>query len=98
LTPRLEETLKGSQDRLDILMERIITSEYISIEELVWDCDSYSIDEIRAFLDRVVERWKANELAPAAMYGLLKFLYLYLSRPELEISLKNRVPMLHGSA
>jgi hypothetical protein len=93
LPPRLEDTLRGSQNRLDILMEKIINSEYISIEELVRDCDSYSIDEIRTFLDRVVEAWKANELVPAAMSALLKFLHLYLNGPELEISFKNRVPI-----
>jgi len=93
LTPRPEEEPRGSENRLGILMERIINSDYISMEELVRDCASYSIDEIHAFLDRVIEAWKAHELVPAAMYAVLKFIYMHLNQPKMEIIFKNPTPI-----
>lgn len=90
---RAEEMLRGSQNRLSMLMERIINSDYISMEHLVEDSPSYPIDEVRAFLERIIEAWKANELIPAAVYALLKFIHMYLNQPKIEISFKNRNPI-----
>jgi hypothetical protein len=74
-------------------MERIINSDYISMEELIEGSDRFSIDEIRVFLDRIVAAWKANELTPAAMYALLKFAYMYMNQPNIHINFKNRIPI-----
>lgn len=85
--------MRDSQNRFEILMEAITNSDYISMEELVEDSPSYPIDEVRAFLDRIIQAWEANELIPAAMYALLKFIHMYLNQPKIEISFKNRNPI-----
>jgi hypothetical protein len=90
---RAEEALTGSENRLSTLMKRIIDSDYDLMEELVAGSDSYSIDEIHAFLNHIIAAWSANELTPAAMYALLKFVYLYLDQPRIQISFKNRPPI-----
>lgn len=74
-------------------MERIVNSDYLSMEELVEGSDSYSIDEIRAFIERIIAAWGANELTPTAMYASLKFVYMYLDQTEIQISFKNRPPI-----
>jgi len=74
-------------------MGRIVNSDYRSMEELVAGSDSYSIGDIHAFLNHIIAAWKANELNPAAMYALLKFVYLYLEQPRIQISFKNRPPL-----
>jgi len=97
---RAKEALTGSENRLSTLMERIIDSDYDSIEELVAGSDSYSIDEIHAFLNHIIAAWSANELNPAAMYALLKFVYLYLDQPRIQISFKNQptIPICYFSS
>jgi hypothetical protein len=82
-----------SENRLITVMRRIIDSDYGSLEELVAGCGTYSIDEIHAFLDHVITTWAANELTPAAMYGLLKFIHMYLDQSRIHISFKNRPPI-----
>ena len=82
-----------SENGLNILMKRIIKSDYISMEELVKDSDTYSIDEIHVFLDHIIAKWEANELTPAAINALLRFVYVYLDRPDVQISYKNRTPL-----
>ena len=74
-------------------MKRIINSDYISMEELVKDSDTYSIDEIHFFLEHIIAKWGANELTPAAINALLRFVYVYLDRPDVQISYKNRTPL-----
>ena len=74
-------------------MQRIIDSDYGSIEELVAGSESYSIGEIHAFLNHIIVAWRANELTPAAMYALLKFVYVYLNQPGIRFSFKNRPPI-----
>ena len=90
---RSEEALTGSENRLSTLMKRIIDSDYDSIEELVAGSESYSIGEIHAFLNHIMVAWRANELTPAAMYALLKFVYIYLNQPGIQFSFKNRTPV-----
>ena len=85
--------MTGSENRLSALMKRIIDSDYGSTEELVAGCDSYSIGEIHAFLNHIIAAWRANELNPAAMYASLKFVYMYLDQPRIEIIFKNRTPI-----
>ena len=82
-----------SENRLSTLMKRIIYSKYRSMEELVAASESYSIGEIHAFLKHIMAAWRANEIDPAAMYELLKFVYLFLEQPRIQISFKNRTPI-----
>ena len=84
--------MAGSQNRLGALMKRIIDSDYGSMQELVAASESYSIDEIHTFLNDITAAWTANELTPAAMYALLKFVHLYLEQPGIKMSFKNRTP------
>lgn len=90
---RSEKTLAGLENRLSPLMNKIIESDYGSMEELVASSESYSIGEIHAFLNHIIVAWRANELTPAAMYALLKFVYLYLNQPGIQFSFKNRPPI-----
>ena len=76
-----------------LLMKRIMDSDYGSAEGLVAGSDIYSIGEIHAFLNQVIAGWRANELSPAATYSLLKFAYLYLEQPRIQISFKNQPPI-----
>lgn len=85
--------MRDSPNRFEILMEGITNSDYISMDELVEDTPSYPIDEVRAFLDRIIQAWEAKQLIPAAMYALLKFIHMYLNHPKIEISFKNRNPI-----
>ena len=95
-----EGALTGSESRLGTLMKRIIDSDYGSMEELVVSSESYSISEIHAFLDDIIAAWRANELTPAGMYALLKFVYIYLEQPGIQISFKNRtsIPICYFSS
>ena len=74
-------------------MKRITDSDYSSMEELVAGFGSYSIVELHAFLNHIVAAWRANELTPAAMYALLKFVYMDLAQPGIKVSPKNRLPI-----
>ncbi len=95
-----EEALTGSENKLSTIMKRIINSDYGSMEELVGGPESYSIGEIHAFLNDIIAAWRANELTPAAMYALLKFVYMYLGQPRIQISFKNRpaIPICYFSS
>ena len=75
------------------LMNKIIESDYRSMEELVAGSESYSIGEIHAFLNEIIVAWRAKELTSAAMYALLKFAHLYLEQPKIQITFKNRPPI-----
>ena len=99
-TNQAEEALRGSENRLSLLMKRVIDSDYGSMEELVAGCESYSIGEIHAFLNDIIAAWRANELTPAGMYALLKFVYIYLEQPRIQISFKNRtsIPICYFSS
>jgi hypothetical protein len=90
---RVGKARTGAENRLSTIMKRIIDSDYGSLEELVAGCKSYSIGEIRAFLNHIMAAWRANELNPAAMYALLKFVYMYLDQPGIEINFRNRTPI-----
>ena len=83
----------SSGNRLSTLMKRIIDSDYGSMEELVASSDSYSIGELHTFLNDIIAAWRANELTPAAVYALLKFVYIYLEQPGVQISFRNRPPI-----
>lgn len=85
--------LTGSGNNLRTLIKRIIELDYNSVEELVAGADIYTIGEIHAFLNDVITAWRANELTPAAMYALLKFVYIYLPQFGIQISFKNRPPI-----
>ncbi|UCD38302.1 MAG: hypothetical protein JSW54_02135 [Fidelibacterota bacterium] len=74
-------------------MKRIIDSDYTSMEELVKDSEAYSIDELRDFLNHIITKWEANELAPASINALLRFIYVYLDRPDIQIRYKNCIPI-----
>jgi len=82
-----------SENGLNILMKRIINSDYISMEELIKDSDSYPIDEIHIFLDHIIAKWEANELTPAAINALLRFVHLYIDQPNIQIRYINRTPI-----
>ena len=85
--------MTGSENRLSTLMKRIINSDYRSMEELVASSDIYSIGEIHAFLNDIVAAWREKELSPAGIYALLKFVYIYLEQPRIQISFRNRPPI-----
>jgi len=90
---RAEKTPAGLENRLSPLMNKIIESDYSSMEELVAGSESYSIGEIHTFINEIIVAWRAKELTPAAMYALLKFAHLYLEQPKTQISFKNRPPI-----
>jgi len=85
--------MTGSENRLSALMKSIIDADRGSMQELVAASESYSIGEIHAFLNHIIAAWAANELAPASMYALLKFIYMYLDQPRIKISFKNQPPI-----
>jgi len=85
--------MKGSENRLATIMNRIIDSDYTSTQQLVVACETYSIGEIHAFVNRITAAWTANRLTPAAMYGLLKFVHMYLEQPRIQINFKNEQPI-----
>jgi len=82
-----------SENKLGILMKRVIDSDYDSIEELVASSGICSIGEIHAFLNHIVAAWTANELTPAAMYASLKFAFMYLEQLRIKSRFKNRSPI-----
>ena len=92
-TSQSEEVLTRFGNRLGTLIKRIIDSDYGSMEELVVNSESYSIGELHAFLNDTMAAWQANELTPAAMYALLKFVYIYLDQPGIQFSFRNRIPI-----
>jgi len=85
-----------SENKLSPLMKRIIDSDYASLEKLVAGSDIYPIGEIHGFLNHIIAAWRANELTPATLYTLLKFVYLYLEQPRIQISFKNRTSIPIG--
>lgn len=85
-----------AENGLNTLMKRIINSDYTSMEELVKDSEDYSIDEIRVFLNHILTKWEYNELTPAAINALLRFVYVYLDQATIQISYKNRTPIPIG--
>jgi len=90
---RPEKKPAGLENRLSPLMNKIIESDYSSMEELVAGSESYSIGEIHTFINEIIVAWRAKELTPAAMYALLKFAHLNLEQPKTQITFKNRIPI-----
>ena len=79
-----------SESMLSHLIKRISDPDYSTIEELVASSAGYSTGEIRDFLNHVVEAWMANEITAAMTNELLKFAYIYLDQPGIQIDFKNR--------
>jgi ABC-type molybdate transport system substrate-binding protein len=71
-------------------MERIISSDYRTIEDLVEKSDKFSLDEVRDYLDHTLEMWRENKITLAAMNAVFKFAYMYLERPDIRIATKNQ--------
>jgi len=82
-----------SQNRLSTIMKRIIDSDYSSIGELFNSTEVYSIGEIHAFLNKIIAAWTINEITPGVVYTLLKFVYIYLNSPRIQINFKNQTPI-----
>lgn len=72
-------------------MERIITSQYDSIDELIECSATYSIEEIHNLIEYIIEEWKLNKLTAVAMYALFNFIHDYLNQPKININFKNRI-------
>ncbi len=76
-----------SENRLSALMERIIRSDYILMEELVEGSDSYSIDEIRVSLDRIITAWgQTSSLQQLCMHHLSSYIYTWISLKSRSVS------------
>jgi len=89
----VERLVHKMKDGLSTLAERIVKADYISMEELIKGSDRFSIDEIHVFLNRIIAAWEAHKLTQAAVYALLKFVYMYLNQPHIHINFKNRIPI-----
>ena len=72
-------------------MEKIINSDYISIEALVENADNYAYEEIRSFLENIIEEWSTNNISLATMTATLKFVHIYLDQSKLKFNFKNRI-------
>lgn len=72
-------------------MDRIIKSKYNSMEALVEIFGTISMEEIRIFLKRIMKAWETNEITQAAMYVSLKFIYMCLDQPKIQIDFKNQI-------
>jgi hypothetical protein len=77
--------------RLSTIIERIINSQYNSIEELIDNSTSYSIDEIHNLIEHTIKDWNSNKITLVAMYALFKFVYNYLDQSKTQINFKNRI-------
>ena len=82
---------KISKIRLNHIMERIINSEYNSIDELIENSASYSIEEIHDLLEQIVVDWNLNKLTPVSTFALFIFVYKYLDKSKIKITYKNRI-------
>ena len=89
----IDKTPAGLANRLTPLANKIIKSDYSSMEDLVLGSENYSMDEIHAFLNEIIARWRAKELTPAVIYASLKFAHLYLELPKVQITFKNWPPI-----
>jgi len=88
------------ETRLSIIMEKIISSDYRTIDDLVEKSDKYSLDEIRDYLDHIIEMWRENKITLAAMNSAFKFAHMYLKRPDIRIVIKNQtlIPICYYSS
>lgn len=86
--------------KLHSIMERIINSEYNSIDQLIESSGTYSIKEIHDILEQIIKDWNLNKLKPVSAYALFKFFYKYLEKPKIQITYKNRktIPICHFSS
>jgi hypothetical protein len=86
--------------KLQHIMDRIINSEYSSIDQLIEISDTYSIEEIHDILEKIIVDWNLNKLKPVSMYALLKFFHKYLENSKLQIIYKNRktIPICYFSS
>ena len=74
-------------------MERIINSNYISLEKLVEESYSFSFEEVRNILEQVIESSKANKITFSALNAVLKFAYIYLNQDKHQLNFKNLTPI-----
>jgi len=81
-------------------MERIINSEYNSIDQLLEISGTYSIEEIHNILEQIIVDWNLNKLNPVSAYALFKFFYKYLENSKIQITYKNRktIPICYFSS
>ena len=86
--------------KLHSIMERIINSEYNSIDQLIESSGTYSIEEIHDILEQIIIDWNLNKLNQVSAYALLKFFYKYLEKPKIKIIYKNRktIPICYFSS
>ncbi len=77
--------------KITFLLDRIIKSKYNSIEALVEIFGTISMEEIRIFLKRIMTAWETKEITQAAMYISLKFIYMYLNQPKIQIDFKHQI-------
>jgi len=86
--------------KLQSIIERIINSEYNSIDQLIESSGTYSIEEIHDILEQIIIDWNLNKLNQVSTYALLKFFYKYLEKPKIQITYKNRktIPICYFSS
>jgi hypothetical protein len=86
--------------KLHHIMERIINSEYNSIDQLIEISGTYSTEEIHDILEQIIVDWNLNKLKPVSVYALFKFFYKYLEESKINITYKNRrtIPICYFSS
>ena len=86
--------------KLHHIMERVINSEYNSIDQLIEISGPYSIEEIHTILEQIIVDLNLNKLKPVSAYALLKFFYQYLEKSKIQINYKNQktIPICYFSS
>lgn len=87
------EEVRIFKNKLSFTMERIIESNYRSIEKLVKESHIFPFEEVRNFLEQAIERSKTNKISFVALNAYLKFAYLYLNQDKLQFNFKNLTPI-----
>ena len=82
-----------SLDNLNTIKEKIIHSDYSSIESLIEHSHNYSLEDFRNFLEEILEMWKNQRISIAAFNALLKFAYYYLEQNKIKFKFKNKIPI-----
>ena len=82
---------KISEIKLSHILERIINSEYNSIDQLIEISGTYSTEEIHDILEQIIIEWNLNKLKQASAYALFIFFYKYLEKSKIHIAHKNRI-------
>ena len=78
---------------LNKVIDKIVHSNYISIEHLIERAPIPSNDEVRTFLDILMKKWNSNDITPASLHVCLKFAQTIVDSEEFQISPKNRTPI-----